>query len=123
MKNRTTLQTTNPRQSTAPFQTSPQTLELFRNQLFQELVRDVEDPQQRQRLCQAAREATSLAWTTAFPSLFLPALLTESIHLAKRRLAKQADVKERSKALLQSAGFAGGFLRKERVNHEQQHTS
>lgn len=53
-------------------------------------------------LRQAADEAASLAWLTAYPLLVLPVLFEELADVAARRARKQADIRQRS-LMLQAA--------------------
>lgn len=57
----------------------------------------------RQLLVSAKREAEALAWTTAFPALFLPMLLEEKVDEALGRAAKQRRVLQRTSRLWQES--------------------
>jgi hypothetical protein len=51
-------------------------------------------------LRRAANEAAALAWGTAFPLLFFPALFEEKVRTALSRLARQAAVRAETRDLL-----------------------
>ena len=54
-------------------------------------------------LRRAANEAAALAWLTPFPLLFFPALFEEKAQTARKQVAKQARVRQSSRALFPEA--------------------
>ena len=51
-------------------------------------------------LRRAANEAAALAWATAFPLLFFPALFEEKLGAAVQRVARQAMIRNKTRELL-----------------------
>ena len=88
----------------ATFRAIQQTaLEQFKHRLLQELLARMSRPEFNPVLRRAANEAASLAWTTPFPLLFLPALLEEKAARAVEQHQRQTHVRKRSRLLLTSA--------------------
>jgi len=51
-------------------------------------------------LRRAANEAAAVAWMTAFPLLFFPGLFEEKIEAARRQVARQQNVRARSREIV-----------------------
>jgi hypothetical protein len=51
-------------------------------------------------LRRAANEAAGLAWATAFPLLFFPALFEEKVRVALRRMVRQEEVRAETRELV-----------------------
>lgn len=51
-------------------------------------------------LRRAANEAAGLAWATAFPLLFFPALFEEKVRLALKRAARQETIRIETRELV-----------------------
>ena len=70
------------------------------------------------RLRRAANEAAAIAWLEPYPLLVFPTLLEEKARVAKKQVAKQRKVYQRSRRLLDAAvnatpeppGFVEGDL-------------
>ena len=64
--------------------------------LLRERLADGETAAPGMELRRAANEAAALAWDTAFPLLFFPALFDEKVGAAELRAARQAMIRNRS---------------------------
>jgi hypothetical protein len=76
-----------------------QDLETLKRRLIREKT-DATDPSLWLSLQQAADEAASLAWTTAYPVLVLPELFAEKAADACRRWQRQLDIHQQSLGLV-----------------------
>lgn len=86
----------------APFRVTQETeLERLKNSLLQARLRENPwEPDLNSQLRRAANEAASLAWVTPFPLLVFPVLFEEKAHGAAGRLARQRQIRARSRELL-----------------------
>ena len=64
--------------------------------LLRERLADEETAALGMELRRAANEAAALAWATAFPLLFFPALFEEKVVAAGQRAARQAEIRSRT---------------------------
>ena len=78
---------------------STSSLECLKRQLLNEQIQLRPDERYYPWLRNAADEAASIAWTTAFPLLFLPALLEEKFEIAAEQAERQADIQKRSRVI------------------------
>jgi hypothetical protein len=69
----------------------------LKERLLQAWLEETDNPRLRQRLAQAATEAESLAWTTPFPLLVLPALAEEKMRSARVQLVRQNHLRDTSR--------------------------
>jgi hypothetical protein len=72
------------------------------DRLVQDLVQEVQNPALRSNLQQAASEAASLAWTTAYPLLVIPILLDEKARSARLRTVRQGQIQTRSQEIVEA---------------------
>lgn len=88
----------------APFRGVVETqLDRLKDGLLLRLLNEATEPALNTPLRRAANEAAALAWLTPFPLLLFPALLEEKAQTARKQAAKQAQVRQRSRALLAKA--------------------
>ena len=78
-------------------------LESLQQTLLAAHLKEVADPMQAVWLRRAAAEATALAFSQPFPTLFLPELLAEKVSAARQYLSRQEQVRQKSPDLLQLA--------------------
>jgi hypothetical protein len=87
-----------------PFRGALETeLEQLKARLLGPLLDASAKPEQSTPLRQAANEAAGLAWFTPFPLLFFPALLEEKVYAAQRQEARQRQIRQQTKGLLEKA--------------------
>jgi hypothetical protein len=85
----------------APFRALQENeFERLKNRLLSDRLAEALDPQIYSGLRRAANEAAALAWTTAFPLLFFPALFEEKAHLASKYGQRQDYINARTRQLL-----------------------
>jgi len=88
----------------APFRGTAETeLDRLKDGLLLRLLNETPEPELNTSLRRAANEAAALAWLTPFPLLLFPALFEEKAQTARKQAAKQARVRQRSRALLAEA--------------------
>ena len=68
--------------------------------LLRERLADAKTARLGGELRRAANEAASLAWATAFPLLFFPALFEEKIRVALKRIARQEAIRVETRELV-----------------------
>lgn len=78
-------------------------LDGLKDGLLMRLLNETPEPGLDALLRRAANEAAALAWLTPFPLLVFPALLEEKAQTARKQVAKQARVRQRSRDLLAEA--------------------
>lgn len=76
---------------------------LLRASLALGLAREAGTAALEPRAAQAATEAEALAWSTPYPLLFLPVLMEEKVHEARRWAARQRDILDRQRHLATNA--------------------
>jgi hypothetical protein len=85
----------------APFRARQDTeLERLKNQLLQDRLHELWDPQHKSPLRRAADEAAALAWVTPYPLLVFPVLFEEKAAAALLHAERQNQVRQRSRELL-----------------------
>ena len=88
----------------APFRGTVETeLDQLKDGLLLRLLNGTTELELNAPLRRAANEAAALAWLTPFPLLLFPALFEEKTQTARQQAAKQARVRQRSRALLAEA--------------------
>ncbi len=75
--------------------------EPLKQQLLAERLDRVPSAAFKTELERAAGEAAALAWVTEYPALVFPVLFAEKVDEARLRYARQRDVRQRSRALLE----------------------
>jgi hypothetical protein len=75
-------------------------LERLKAQLLAARLGARQNPQSAAQLQRAAAEAAALAWVTRYPLLVFPALFEEMAEAALLRVARQAQISQRSRELL-----------------------
>jgi hypothetical protein len=84
-----------------PFRATAETeLERLKSRLLREELARTINPELNLCLRRAANEAAALAWVTHVPLLVFPVLFEEKARGAFARLARQQEIRERSRALL-----------------------
>lgn len=78
-------------------------LESLQQTLLAAHLKEVSDPMEAVWMKRAAVDATALAFSQPFPTLFLPELLAEKVSAARQYLSRQAQVRQKSPHLLQLA--------------------
>ncbi|MGZ4973074.1 MAG: hypothetical protein ACXWDN_09965 [Limisphaerales bacterium] len=90
--------------TTVPFRDHKQTdLEQLKARLLRQILAGDVTADLTVRLRRAANEAASLAWLEPYPLLVFPTLLEEKAVVAKKQVAKQRKVYQRSRRLLDAA--------------------
>ncbi len=85
----------------APFRAAQETkFERLKNDLLDERLEELLDPEFNSYLRAAANEAAALAWVTPYPLLVFPALFEEKADSALHLVEKQEEVLERSRQML-----------------------
>jgi hypothetical protein len=85
----------------APFRTLHETrFERLKNQLLEERLGEVWNPEHTSWLRRAANEAAALAWVTPYPLLVFPTLFEEKTEAALQYAERQEQVREASRELL-----------------------
>jgi hypothetical protein len=104
--------------TSVPFRTAQDTdLEQLKARLLRQILAGDVTADLNVRLRRAANEAAALAWLEPYPLLVFPSLLEEKAVVAKKQVAKQRKVYQRSRRLLDAAatptpdlpGFVEGF--------------
>ncbi len=73
-------------------------LNLLKYRLRRKLASEMKGRVPDQLARQAIAEAEALAWSTSHPLLFLPGLMEEKLHKARRWATRQREILERQKA-------------------------
>jgi len=68
--------------------------------LLRERLADARTARLGGELRRAANEAAGLAWATAFPLLFFPALFEEKVRVAEKRVARQEMIRVETRELV-----------------------
>lgn len=68
--------------------------------LLRERLEDARTARLGSELRRAANEAAGLAWATAYPLLFFPALFEEKVRAALRRVARQETIRMETRELV-----------------------
>jgi hypothetical protein len=88
----------------APFRGTQETeLERLKGRLLRELLEELRDEALNAPLRRAANEAAAVAWTTEFPLLVFPGLLSEKAREAQERQKHQRAVLVRSRRMMGAA--------------------
>jgi len=75
-------------------------LEQLKRHLLEQQLDRVADEQEKVWLVRAAEDAASVAWSTAYPLLVLPALLEEKARQARDQFNRQLEISSRSQSVL-----------------------
>jgi hypothetical protein len=85
----------------APFPAGQENgLEKLKSALLTQALEHVWDAELNSSIRRAANEAAAVAWVNPFPLLVLPVLFEEKVDAAVRHLERQAEIRQRSRALL-----------------------
>jgi hypothetical protein len=76
------------------------TFERLKKSLIEAVTVELEDVRAPQLVKNAANEAAALSWTTPFPVLFFPLLLSEKLQQARIQAHRQDTIMARSESLL-----------------------
>ena len=74
--------------------------ERLNNRLLRDRLANAETVALGVELRRAANEAAGLAWATAYPLLFFPALFEEKVAMAKRRVRRQRAILAETRELI-----------------------
>jgi hypothetical protein len=74
--------------------------ERLKGRLLAEWLAELWEPEFNSPLRRAANEAAALAWVTPYPLLVFPVLFEEKAQAAVRVAERQAEIRQRSRALL-----------------------
>ncbi|MDB6056350.1 MAG: hypothetical protein JWO95_194 [Verrucomicrobiales bacterium] len=93
--------------TTVPFRANQDLdLEQLKSRLLRQILAGDVTADLNVRLRRAANEAAALAWLEPYPLLVFPTLLEEKAVVAKKQVAKQSKVYQRSRRLLDAANTA-----------------
>jgi len=92
--------------TTVPFRAQDAELEQLKARLLRQILAGDVTADLNVRLRRAANEAAALAWLEPYPLLVFPTLLEEKAGTAKKQVAKQRKVYQRSRRLLDVADTA-----------------
>jgi hypothetical protein len=88
----------------APFRAEQESgLEQLKGRLLQQALQEAVDPEFYAPLRRAANEAAALAWATTYPLLLFPTLFEEKAQAAVVQALRQAELRYRSLAWLDTA--------------------